>query len=442
MKLSTKLTLFITGSKMAIVLLFILALPFLVREIASDYTNRTLRQQQKKVLKIVEKNGLDHYLQGDENYGSYTLLKEEFIAFLPVDTDLKIDAIKDSRRLIEGDTLNYRVLSYTFKSKNKNYLLEIGKTTASIDQYNKPLQRFALYVLITLIVMTILIDLTFIRVLIKPLSAIIKTKLVNSAFPFESQQQRIKTSTTDFKYLDESLILLMKQINEAFYKEREFTSNASHELMTPISILQNKMENFLADENIDEASAIAVVEMMKTVDRLKKITSSLLLISRIENQQYASKEPVQLLPLFEDLIEEIKHRLEEKSIHISLDIAPDVILPDVNKDLIFQLFFNLIHNAIKFNRQDGRISIAGHKLKNGNYMITISDTGIGIPKEDLPFVFDRFRKTNLHSQVGYGLGLAIVKSIAAYLKIDITADSVINEGTTFTLIFRRNTAKL
>ena len=91
------------------------------------------------------------------------MLKEEFIALLPVEASLKMDTIKDSQRLIESDTLNYRVLNYTFKNKNKNYLLEIGKTTASIDQYNTPLQRFALYVLITLIALTILIDLTFIR---------------------------------------------------------------------------------------------------------------------------------------------------------------------------------------------------------------------------------------------------------------------------------------
>src|SRR5690606_24680828 len=110
MKLSTKLTLFITGSKLVIVLLFILALPFLVKQTASEYTNYTLKQQRKQVLNIVEKNGLDYYFQGDQNYGSYTMLKEEFIALLPVDEGLKMNVIKDSQRLVENDTLNYRVL--------------------------------------------------------------------------------------------------------------------------------------------------------------------------------------------------------------------------------------------------------------------------------------------------------------------------------------------
>lgn len=435
MKLSTKLTLFITGSKLVIVLLFVLALPFLVKHIASEYTNYTLKQQQKKVLTIIKKNGADYYFQGDDNYGSYTMLKEEFIALLPVEAGLKMDTIKDSQRLIESDTLNYRVLSYTFKNKNKNYLLEIGKTTASINQYNKPLQRFALYVLITLIALTILIDLTFIRVLIRPLAKIINTRLINRRFPFKDNQEGLQTSTTDFKYLDESLILLMNQINEAFHKEREFTSNASHELMTPISILQNKMENLLAEENLDEPTSVAIVEMMKTVDRLKNITKSLLLISRIENDQFIRREQVKPLLLFNEIIEEISHRLEEKQIRISLDVSPDATLEGVNKDLLFQLFFNLVHNAIKFNRDEGEIVIKDSYLNGGAYEISITDTGIGIPKADLPFIFDRFMKTNLEGNVGYGLGLAIVKSIVMYHQIQINVKSELNETTVFSITF-------
>ncbi|SFH43454.1 sensor histidine kinase [Pedobacter insulae] len=438
MKLSSKLTLFIAGSKLVTVLLFILVLPYLVKEIANQHTNFTLRQQQKKVMAIVHKNGLDDYLQGESSYGSYTLLKEEFIAFSPSAANVQIDTIKDSQRLIEGDTLNYRILSATFKYADKNYLLEIGKNT-SISQYHKPLQRFALYGLITLIAMTMLIDLIFIRIIIQPLSSIIKTKLVNNDFPFRAEQLPVPTSTSDFKYLDDSLRLLMTQINDAFYKEREFTSNASHELMTPITILQNKMENLLDEEGLSDESAIAIVEMMKTVDRLKKITSSLLLISRIENEQYIRKEHVIPLQLFEEIIEEIKHRLEDKNISIKLNIAGDMEFQHVNRDLIYQLFFNLIHNAIKFNRQDGQITITGVTTADGCFQVQVSDTGIGIPKEDLPFIFNRFTKTNLSSQVGYGLGLAIVKSIAAYHAIKIAVESDIGEGTTFTLIFKFKT---
>src|SRR5687768_8883392 len=129
MKLSSKLILFITSSKLAVVLLFIISLPFLVDSIVSEYTNYSLRRQQAKVINIIHKNGIDHYLQGDDSYGSYTMLKEEYIALEPAAPKSLIDTIKTAQRVVERDTLNYRILMHTFNFGSKNYLLEIGKTT-------------------------------------------------------------------------------------------------------------------------------------------------------------------------------------------------------------------------------------------------------------------------------------------------------------------------
>lgn len=141
MNLSSKLILFITSSKLAVVLLFIVSLPFLVDSIVSEYTNYSLRRQQAKVINVVHKNGIDHYLQGDDSYGSYTMLKEEYIALEPAAAKTLIDTIKTAQRIVERDTLSYRILMHTFSFENKNYLLEIGKTTASINQYNKQIGR-------------------------------------------------------------------------------------------------------------------------------------------------------------------------------------------------------------------------------------------------------------------------------------------------------------
>lgn len=435
MKLSTKLVLFITGSKLAVALLFVLSLPFLVEQIASQFTNYTLREQKKKVIKDVAKNGVDYYLQGEKNFGSYTMLKEEYIAIEQAQPKEHIDTIKNAQRVFaDNDTLNYRILSYTFKNKNQNYLLEIGKATSSINQYNTSLQRFALYILVALIALTLAIDLIFTRVLIKPLAQIIRTKLLHRKFPFRTQLEKIKTSTTDFKYLDESLILLMDKINEAFVKEKEFTANASHELMTPISILQSKMENLLVDEPLSDEVAQRIMGMMKTLDRLKKVSGSLLLISRIENEQFVKKDEVKPLKLIEDITEEIGHRLQTQNISLQINISPDAVLKNVNYDLLFQLFYNLINNAIKFNVPNGTISITDKQHEN-RYEIEVSDTGIGIAENQIPFIFNRFRRTDSTETVGHGLGLAIVKTIAVYHQLEIKVESRIDEGTTFKVLF-------
>ncbi|NLR80040.1 sensor histidine kinase [Chitinophaga eiseniae] len=434
MKLFTKLTLFITLSKMAVAGLFILILPLLVEDIAYKYNDFYLREQKKKVLQVIQKNGIDAYLQGEENYGSYTMLKEEYISLEPATPLSFHDTIATMRRLVEGDTLTYRVLSHQLQANQRTFLLEIGKKTATISQYNKPLQRVALYVLGGLIIITIVIDLIFTRLLLHPLGKIISTRLLNRRFPFKTQAPPIKTSTTDFRYLDDSLVELMTRINAAFEKEKEFTSNASHELMTPISILQSKMENMLVDTATDEEQQKRILGMMKTLNRLKKIVRALLLISRIENDQFPKNDTIVPSTLVAEVMEELEHRLDEKNLHFSSQLTPDVALPHLNHDLVFQLIYNLLNNAIKYNKTGGSIRVTDERLP-GAYRLTIADTGVGIDPRDIPVIFDRFRKAPRDTEEGYGLGLSIVSTIARYYHIQITVDAAIDQGSAFTLTF-------
>jgi signal transduction histidine kinase len=435
LKLLTKLTLFITLSKAAIVVLFVLLLPFLVDGIAFQYTNHYLREQKKKVLKTIDRNGIDYYLQGEDNYGSYTMLKEEYIALEPVDHLTKTDTIETSRRIIEQDTLNYRVLSHGFSIGKKNYLLEIGKTTATISQYNRSLQRVALYVLSALILITVIIDLVFTRYMLRPLGLIIRSRLVKRRFPFNEHEPPVKTSTEDFKYLDRSLVELMDQVSEAFAKEREFTSNASHELMTPISILQTKLENLMMEKDMPEAAQHRVMEMMNSLNRLKKIMNALLYISRIENEQFAKSVTVSPSTVMSGVVADLDDRIEEKRIHLSLQLSKGIHIPNLNPDLLFQLFYNLVNNAIRYNKTGGNISISDASMNDGSYCITITDTGSGIDTEDVPHIFNRFRKSGNARSEGYGLGLAIVKSIVNFLGLEISVSSRLHVGTAFSIVF-------
>lgn len=432
MKLLTKLTLFVTLSKLAIVILFVLLLPLLVSRVAFQYTNYYLQQQKKKVLKVIDRDGLDYYFQGDSSYGSYTMLKEEYISLEPV-TQTIADTIQTSQRLVEGDTLTYRVLNHEFEYQGKKYMLEVGKTIATIDQYNRPLQRMALYILGGLIVLTILADLIYTRLLLKPLNVIIRSKLVNQQFPFTKNLQPIKTSTSDFRYLDQSLINLMSKIHEDFERERAFTGNASHELLTPITILQTKMENLMM-EDLDDVAQDKLVAMMKTLNRLKRIVNSLLLISRIENDQFALTEQVNLGELVNEVVEELQDRINAKEIELTINLEPVAPLQRVNRDLLFQLLFNVINNAIRYNRHAGKINITGTVI-NDKYAVRIADTGQGIAPAAIPTLFDRFQRAGQTAGEGYGLGLSIVKAIANYHDMGLAVEAVEGEGATFTILF-------
>jgi signal transduction histidine kinase len=326
-------------------------------------------------------------------------------------------------------------LNQAFEYNNQLYELEIGRTIASISQYNSPLQKIALYVLGILIILTLLIELSFTRILLQPLQTIIRTKLINPVFPFKEPPPPIRTTTVDFKYLDASLITLMSRIKEDFDREREFTSNASHELMTPIGILQTKMENLMLLNDLDEPVLEKIMEMMKTLNRLKKIVHSLLLISRIENDQYTRQNSIQPKKMVEEIIEELQHRLEDRNIQISVSLQVHIILHKLNADLLFQLFYNLINNAIRYNKENGSIHISDTITVDGSYTIFIRDTGIGIDAADIDTIFNRFRKKNVIEGEGYGLGLAIVKSIADYHAIKLKVDSEVGKGTTVSVVF-------
>ena len=433
MKLLSKLTLFITLSKLLIVVLFVLLLPSLVGYVSFQYSNYYLRQQKQKVLSEIKQNGIDYYLQGDSAYASYTMLKEEYISILPAENEKVRDTIETSKRVVGEDTLTYRILTHELKSTLKNYVLEIGKTTSTIGEYNNLLQRFTLYVLTGLIVVSILVDLIYTNILIRPLMKIVKTKLQNRKFPFKEPLSPIKTSTEDFQILDRSLIELMEKIHEAFDKEREFTSNASHELMTPISILQSNAENLLMEEGVSEEMQEKVSGMMRTINRLKKIVHSLLYISRIENEQFVKSDTVMVHKLITEVMDELSYRLETKNIQFTNMVSPNVKIKQVNHDLIFQLIYNLINNAIRYNKENGTITLSGQYVHGKYYQLFIKDTGIGIKEEELATIFDRFKKSGKEKGEGFGLGLSIVKSITLFHGFSIEVNSVFGEGTIFTI---------
>ena len=146
MKLKTKLTLFNAMSKLVIVILFVLLLPVVIKNINESFTDSKLRKQKDKVLDIVKRSGVDENL-----YAAYSPLKEEYYS-LDVDSlNEGLDTIKNEKRKIEGDTIEYRILSHNFKIGNKNYLLEIGKSADTIGETTSPLRTAEGYRILKLV---------------------------------------------------------------------------------------------------------------------------------------------------------------------------------------------------------------------------------------------------------------------------------------------------
>lgn len=432
MKLQSKLALFNALSKIAIVLVFFTAMPLLIEEVALLNTDRQLSKKKEQVLDIIEASGISSFVDESENgYGSYNLLKEEFISLELINPEDALTGIENSQRLVEEEVVNYRVLSHSFELAGNHYLLEVGRSLSTIQEIEATLRKFGLYLLLFIIALTVLTDIAFTKYLLRPLNQIIhqlRTTKDPSSFRFE----RIQTNTTDFQYLDNSIHDMMERIEAAFLKEREFIANVSHELLTPVSILQSKLENMLSSELLTDENAVRLVEAQKTLSRLKNIIRALLLISKIENEQYLRQDSLSLSELLQEVVEEIEDRLLAKNISLTKEFQDDHHMAACNKTLLFMMVFNLVNNAIKYNHEGGKINIKGYRTPAA-YVVEINDSGIGMEPEHIPYIFNRFKRLQKQDQESFGLGLPIVKTIADFHKIILKVSSVPGSGSSFQL---------
>jgi signal transduction histidine kinase len=336
--------------------------------------------------------------------------------------------------LIENEAVKHRVLRQAFLYDNQLYQLQIGEGMSTIDQLNHTIRNFTVDLMLVVVLISIFLDIGFVQLILRPFNRIINEKLRQMNHPTGYRPVSIKTNTYEFNYLDRSIDEMMQKVQESFRTEREFITNVSHELLTPVSILRNRVENILNDPNVPEEIQAKMVESQKTLSRLTRVVKALLYISKIDNDQYLRNEEADLQELMTDLVAELEDRVHEKDLRLVQEWVDPFVVRNCNRSLLHTLLLNLVSNAIKYNKPGGRISIRGWSGEQ-HYVLTIQDSGVGIREEQLPFIFDRFKRFRPEDGMSYGLGLPIVRSIAQIHDIDVDVQSEPEVGTTFTLRF-------
>jgi signal transduction histidine kinase len=437
-KLRLKLAIFNLLSKLVFTLLFLIFMPYLIERINLLQVDNDLIQKREQVIALISKVGIEPFITSDTSnvFGSYNILKEEFISLERIDLREDANYIDVSLRLIEGEKIEYRVLNYSFKVDGNTFLLEVGKSLSSILHTQKNIKKVMLVFLVFIILITFLTDLQYTRLLLRPLD-IITNKLKGISNPSIFDITPVRTTTSDFYRLDNALRELMEHINQLFQKEKEITVNISHELLTPISVLRSKLENLLIQKNIEEEISTKIEESLKTLHRLQSLVNSLLLIARIESRQYLRNESFSVNEVLNEIISEISPISEDAGILIDGEVEKDFQISGANRSLIFSMFYNVVNNAVKNTLQGGKVSVKCTYLDN-NFVVTISDTGKGMTEAQLGTLFSRFRTKLENNGNGTGIGLAISKSIADFHGIEISVDSIIQKGTTFSFTFRKN----
>ncbi|MFN8164908.1 MAG: HAMP domain-containing sensor histidine kinase [Bacteroidia bacterium] len=439
MKLQVKLALYNAISKAAIILAIGALMPMLIEKVVYDHMDKRLVARLDKTMKMVAIGGLDEIaLDQDCSFDNYNIFKEEFVRISPISAlppDFNKYQIENADRLIGGEIVRYRLLTQAFLYDNQLYMIEIGEGVSAIDQLNMTIRKFSILMMLAVVVISIFLDFGFARLLLRPFNKIVRHKLKNVRHPLSYDYTPVKSSTTEFAQLDNSINEMMQKLKETFEMEREFITNVSHEILTPISILKNRLENLINDAAVPDHVIERMIDSQKTLSRLTKVVRSLLYISKIENAQFVRNETADLNGIIRDILEEMEEWIQSKEITVVNEWKGNFIFAPSNKSLIHTMLSNLISNAVKYNKPQGKITIEGDN--SGNFFILkISDTGVGIDKEQLPFIFDRFKRFRPEDEMSYGLGLPIVKTIADFHEIEISAESNIGVGTVFSLKFK------
>ena len=239
-----------------------------------------------------------------------------------------------------------------------------------------------------------------------------------------------ENTLSEFRQLSVSVNRMLDRLSESFATQRQFSGNAAHELRTPLAIMQTKLELFAAEhKNMEGDTAELVRSQAEQLDRLSKLVHTLLEMSNLSSAPRSDR--IELAPLVDEIITDLAPLASQNDITMEQDC--DNVVITGSDALIYRLVFNLIENAVKYNRQGGSVSVSVHK-ENNNAIVCVSDTGCGIPEECRESIFQPFfrvDKSRSRQMGGVGLGLALVHEIAVLHGGSVRAEPGNKPGTVF-----------
>jgi len=271
------------------------------------------------------------------------------------------------------------------------------------------------------------------RKIFNPLTAIIRTAKTISA---ENLEQRLQTTGAhdEFDELSETLNDMIARLEQAFKQIFQFAADISHELRTPLAVMKGEMEVALQFGKSEEDYRSVLMSSLEEIDRLVRIAGDLLLIARSEGRPKGRTFiNLDLRPLLEQIHSDMLPLAKSRELDLTIGKMEEAYVWG-DRDSLRRLFMNLVDNAIKYTPAGGKVSIEMER-DGKSVKVSVSDTGIGIPAEDLPRIFERFfvAHKRRRGKESIGLGLSICRAVARMHGGDITVQSELKRGSRFTV---------
>lgn len=298
--------------------------------------------------------------------------------------------------------------------------------------------RFAVILLPLTVILTALMGYRLIRRTLLPVRQM--TETVQEIQKDGDLSRRIgvsqATGKDEFYQLAGTFDGMLESLEQAFLRERQFTSDVSHELRTPVSVILAQCEASLNRTDLSEEQRKEILLIRKKAGEMSQMISQLLLLSRADQgRQQLNKEEINISELTEIIVEEQKMLAQRRKIEVHTEIEPD-ITGYLDESFYIRMLDNLISNAVSYGKEGGNIKVTLHQIPSG-VRGTVEDDGIGISRDDQVHIWERFYRVDA-SRTGKedgshsGLGLSMAKWIAQAHGGNVRVESEIGKGSCFT----------
>ena len=314
-------------------------------------------------------------------------------------------------------------------------LVQVGTSLEAVQETLRNLKIFLFTAVPSVLILAALFARFMARRALKPISRIIDTAREIGQGQELSKRIPVLKIKDELGQLALTFNEMMNRLENSFAQMRQFSSDASHELRTPLTVLKGQNELVLSKQRKLEEYQEVISSNLEEINYMSKVLEDLFVLSKSdENQVNLDCKPVDLRALVEEVCKHAEVLAEEKNIKIVIAfLEPTEVKGDEVR--LRQMVWNVLQNGIKYTQRGGELKIALQN-KDKFALLSIQDTGIGIPEKDLPLIFNRFYrvdKARTRDEGGSGLGLSICKQIAETHKGKIEVESKLGVGTRFNI---------
>ena len=392
----------------------------------------------KKLESIRSKGLIGERFQLFDKHGGL-LIRDSVLSKIPVADFGKVLSRHYEFNRHKIDHHKYHVLWSKFETANDSvYVLEAA---ASVNDVIEDLDRLSYLFFIIIpagLIITGFAAYFISKAAFKPITQMADTAKNISGKNLEKRLELPKAKD-EVRALGETLNEMIARIDIAFKSQKKFVANASHEIKTPLTVIQTELE-ILEKKIKDVESAESIKNVLSEIDNLTKLTNSLLTIARLDaSQTKLNLSDVRIDELLAECVQTMNQAAVKKDIRINLLIDDSA---EINADIekLKSAFLNLIDNAIKYSFAGSSVTIILEKVRDNKVTIKITDTGQGISASELPYIFNRFYRSNeIRAEIsGSGLGLSIVKEIIDLHNGKINLTSEPGKGTSVLIVLPVN----